>query len=360
MPSTLRFVLVQTPQLYLLSYRRHSFSMMPPRYLFRVWSDQAHGTNSPTLFLPSKMKTTNPVTAAELRAALVGKKKGSRFVFATSSLLCALQHAISKSKKENRVRIICMDTEMCNRRNRGPVQFISAAGVLRKAKAKNVISRWSSKPLDFSDVYFTTTSIIPGQGSYWISFQSLKNNGLFNLYPELGIINSTGRPGFETPITNLRSLWLETPTRCTVEEIDLAIKIASTFVALRPPGEEDCHLVPKHLLSWFLALKVAESQSARLYVRLEQLSSTKLGIIENETLARSRPVEYDRYCRIRRNIRRLEIERSSVQYLRPDISREEIQRREKAYKKLRHKESSFKSKERTTATKRGAQTWKAK
>lgn len=114
-------------------------------------------------------------------------------------------------------------------------------------------ARWTYEERDYSDVWVTTDVIVPGKGSYYVSFEALKDDGLYKVFPELAVIARRNNPGLESPVNNLRWLWYSQNRDLPLDELDLAAKLAAAF---KPVEErEDGGKVPCHLLSWFIALK---------------------------------------------------------------------------------------------------------
>lgn len=92
---------------------------MTPKYLFRVWSEQSHGTNTPTLFVPAsghispdKPFEHSDITAQLVKDALIGHQlPNCPFIFFTDSPIHALQLAAKKKADGfGQMQITCVDT----------------------------------------------------------------------------------------------------------------------------------------------------------------------------------------------------------------------------------------------------------
>lgn len=249
-----------------------------PRFLFRTWTDQSNGTNTPTV-LKSAWRSWNDRSVftelpfprqrstlrSKLQGALMGREiKVNPFLFTTCSLLYAIQHAIDKTrgKAQSNAYIICIDTKTCERPDGGDVRFYQADQVMAKYGLPTPKARWTQQERDYADVWVTTDTIVPGKNSYYVSFDTLKDVGLFKLYPELGHIARSANPGLETPVRQLRRHRYSRERDLRPEQFSLAAKLAAAFEPVKQGV--GASPVPPHPLAWFIALKGQQSQGRRL------------------------------------------------------------------------------------------------
>ena len=244
-----------------------------PRYTFRVFSNESNGTNSPNFFEPASgpMYRSNDDTRLcynrvhgsllqQLKKALLATKAPlNPFIFTTSSLLLALQHAIRKDKNKENVQIVCIDTEHARTPEGETIHFEQATDVMNKLSTVSLKARWTSLEIDYSGVWVATDTIVPGYGSSVVSFQTLKETGLFHLYIELDVINRRSKPGLEKPVADLRNFWFASSKDLSHKRIALAAKLASTF---QPVREEDS-TPPFVETSAILVLSAQEPQRER-------------------------------------------------------------------------------------------------
>ena len=288
-----------------------------PRFLFRVWTDQSNGTNSPALIasawrawhalgkFPKDPGKRLRMLKKKYKDALMGKEVDfNPYVFTTSSLLNAIQHAISNTKGggEKNAYIIWIDTRTCERADGEPVRFHSAIQKMIDFDMSTPRARWTYEERDYSDVWVTTDRVIPGEGSFYISFDNLKDVGLFKLFPELDVIDRRPKPGLESPVNDLRRLWYRQKRDLPADEITLAAQLAAAFNSVQ--DRQTCTEVPSHLLAWFIGLKSQRPDGRRLQHWLESHDAHP-GSIDPALLGRkSRLPELNRYYQIHDVVRK--------------------------------------------------------
>ena len=112
---------------------------MTPKYLFRVWSKQSHGTNTPTLFVPASgpISSNKPfehskITARIVQDAFIGRQlPNCPFIFLTDSPIHALQLAAKKKADGfGEMQITCVDTTSSSTPEGASVEIRSAKSIL--------------------------------------------------------------------------------------------------------------------------------------------------------------------------------------------------------------------------------------
>lgn len=230
--------------------------------------------------------------------------KDNPFVFTTSSLLYAIQHAIAKTKGrgESNAHIICIDTQTCKRPNGRDIRFHTADYLMNVYGLGTIRARYTQEERNYSDVWVTTDCIIPGKGSYHVSFDELKAIGLYKLYPEFAEVERRNNPGLETPVKGLRKWWYNQQRDLPTNEFTLAAKLANACNPIR--GTQPAVDVPNHLLAWFIALKGQRRDGKRLRRWLESHDPRPGGVASGADVRKARIPELDRYRQVYAVVRR--------------------------------------------------------
>lgn len=191
------------------------------------------------------------------------------FVFTTSSMLLAYQHALDKaSKGERNVYILCIDTWNLKTVDGQAVHFISAMSLMRGLNMEAREAYHTGELNDFCDVYLTTSDFLLGPECSVVTLDRLKEVGLFRLFPDQGkyVRKKTPRErkkadakkrrngeGLETPVRDLRAYRYKDDKQqdWSSEEISSAAKLALEWQSVL--GEVNV-AVPMHILAYLLAL----------------------------------------------------------------------------------------------------------
>ena len=318
-----------------------------PRFLYRSWVNESNGTNSRTEFRPAFYTTNKTHTRfgmtydctgepldKQLRKALVKNKVARNpFIFTTASPLYAFQHAITKAKEGHNVHITCIDTSTALNASGKPVQFRSMPKLMEELKMEPLTThRYPYKEMVFTDVYVTTDSIILGEGSTVASWDALLDAGIFGLYPEYAIMSRRHIPGLETPVKDLRNIWLKLCNDLTLKELSLAAKLALKFESLSTREVVD---VPSHLLSALMALKGQNVGGKQFATWLDTYSHPRTsGDAIGNAIQASAVLEVDRYAELLNVISMRCIPIDQVNSLDTDIPYDHIVGQQKAYNKV--------------------------
>jgi hypothetical protein len=206
-----------------------------PRYLYRVYSSASPGSNSPTRMSPiASTWCQHSVSLEDMRPRMVRdmlEKHLQRipdcedqFTSWTSSLLCALHHAIYDTARQDEVRVCIIDTLTLDN-----APFYHAAALF---KLYGISPRENLQHEYFTAEYLSTGTIHIGEaGSTTIRFSDLVNGGLYDLVPHL-------RPKPERlPLCEAAAQFKRTHFRIPAEmsqcEIDIAKSLAQSVPGAR-------------------------------------------------------------------------------------------------------------------------------
>lgn len=233
-------------------------------YLFRAYSDDSQGVNTPTLFAPQAAKTHLPVTSYEpsnmgdeelgkkLKTALNTRKLESPFVFFTASFMFAVQIARArKLKGEKNIFITAIDisTAWTPAGKASPFQHVPP--MLQQLNIRQERADGSEK--DYRDIFLTMDCVLPGAKSKTVSFDQLEAAGLYQLYPALtwGRERGDGRTRLGRNSEDPRAFHFRTTQALTMCRVNLAAILAATFAA---PGQQVKKVDPS-ILAYFLAFQ---------------------------------------------------------------------------------------------------------
>ena len=199
--------------------------------LWRVSSKQSHGTNSTTRFSLSKgvsiTKTKRcrvPKTEGEkLELALIGKHFDDvPVIFFSSSLQFAVQLALwMEAKGRTEIRITCICAGTAKTPDRTSVLFHSV---------QDLIKKWGLELRnEYAGEYVSMSDVVLGQGSCYVSLETLIGNGLYDLYPELSEVNNRKRVKWYSAVRDLRAYCFGREFALTKDEIDVAARLAGCF-----------------------------------------------------------------------------------------------------------------------------------
>ncbi|KAF2479515.1 hypothetical protein BDY17DRAFT_327478 [Neohortaea acidophila] len=341
---------------------------MAPRYLLRAFSDVSNGTNTRHGFAPAGnaserqssykgLKYNKDVGALnqQLKVAEYGKEAPENpFIFATVSLLYALQHAWKKGRKckrwaaGNNIQIVVIDTGTAKTSGGEPVAWHRVQDLMAELGLK-LTAKYSNHVIDYSDVWVTTDDIVLGEGSYHASFDELKQARLFDLCPEL----SACWQGLEKPVNDLRRLWYEQDKKpdwtgydVRGKEISLAAKIADVFKPVRDPKSD---YVDPHLFAILLALKNESANSPHLRAWLDLHSSANDEDVTDvtESVQDTGMPEVDKATALFARLRQRRVMAADVLLLETTIPEDHMALQKKAYLKDRLKRNEEKNKVQT-------------
>lgn len=199
-----------------------------PRYLYRAHSSSSNGRNSSRSFTPQSPIYTNNLSDIQRQHAkdmlenhfLWNCRPNDQFVSWTSSLLWALQHAIRKDFRGDRdVQICVLDTskiETCS--------FFAASDLIRIYRVPD-----EGK---LAHRYYVTEYLYHGGlfvhgSSSTVSFNLLREYGLFNLLPELDDLEF--KPKLCIAVENFRVRMVSVSRAVAPIEGQIALQIASLF-----------------------------------------------------------------------------------------------------------------------------------
>ncbi|GAB1733623.1 hypothetical protein NU195Hw_g2305t1 [Hortaea werneckii] len=238
---------------------------MTPNYLFRVWSKQSHGTNTPTLFAPASRSVDldnvfrpPEITAQLVQSAFVGRPLPEcPFIFFTDSSIYALQLAAKKKADGyGEMQITCVDTSTSCTPEGASVEFRLAKSVLDDYGAV-MRTKHDGSARDYPDEYITIhQSVILGPGSTTVAYDRLIQLGLFQLYPHLEAVNQRRRVMWYHSINDLREYGFAVgrPIKeLSKEKIIIAAQLAASFTPAI--GNKYLSSAPIHLVAAFLALQ---------------------------------------------------------------------------------------------------------
>lgn len=251
----------------------------PPQYLFRAYSDQSQGLNTPTLFAPKAAlnqkeavpprlytpKPQNQHTPYELIDALAWKTTSDKFLFFTPSLLLAISVAtFRKSRGETGLRIACLETD--------EGEFESVPEIFRKWNHPGVKGR------EYADVYVSMRCVDLSQGrrQAWISaFSDLVEAGLYRLYPALEGNERRFRPRLNFVVQDMRRFGFGMEedeeeeeggegVEMTMGMVGTAAEMARGFRLLSSEGGYEEDHVPVHILACLLSFRKRDSRDRGL------------------------------------------------------------------------------------------------
>ena len=252
---------------------------MAPRYLFRVWSNQSHGKNAQTLFLPASASPTPSkpsdhadITAHLVQDAFIGRHlPNCPFIFFTDSPIHALQLATKKKADGfGAMQITCIDTTSSRTLEGESVEFHSAKTIIHKYGAV-MRTNHDGSAREYPDEYITIhQSVKLGPGSATVAYDRLIELGLFRLYPHLEAVNQRRRVMWYHSINDLREYGFG-PDRSIKELPKVKIVIAAQLAASFTPavGNKEFGTAPIHLIAAMLALQKRNSANLALSVCFE-------------------------------------------------------------------------------------------
>lgn len=268
-----------------------------PRWQFRVFTDCSNGFNSATYLAPALIVPKQRVKYGSvvyegangkmlhprLLTALTGTRQvDNPFVFTTTSLLLAIQHSMDKTAKGHaNACCLCIDTWKIRTTEGNPVNLRPAVDLMRDLHMDDPKAYFTGIVRDFDDVYLTSEKFILGPGCSMVTFKTLKELGLFRLFPDQGKDRGSQNPkpatkedrrkrggsGLETPVRDLRAWRYDGMRDLDEAEINLAAQLA---FAWNPVDGSENNEVPMHLLAFFLDLKSQDPDGKKLRVWIEQ------------------------------------------------------------------------------------------
>ncbi|RMY32133.1 hypothetical protein D0866_06818 [Hortaea werneckii] len=238
---------------------------MTPKYLFRVWSKQSHGTNTPTLFVPASgpISSNKPlehfeITAQIIQDAFVGRPlPRCPFIFFTDSPIHAFQLAAKKKADGfGAMQITCIDTTSSWTLEGASVKFHPAKMIIDNYGAA-MRTNYDGSAREYADEYITIyQSVKLGPGSATVAYDRLIQLGLFQLYPHLEAVNQRRRVMWYHSINDLRDYGFgpDRPIKeLSKEKINIAVELAASFTPA--VGNKENGAAPIHLIAAFLALQ---------------------------------------------------------------------------------------------------------
>lgn len=238
---------------------------MAPRYMFRVWSNQSHGTNTQTLFLPasaslspSKSSDHAEITAQIVQNAFIGRPLPEcPFIFFTDSPIHALQLAAKKKADGiGDMQITCINTTSSKTPEGTLVELHSAKTIIHKCGAV-MRTNHDGSAREYPDEYITIyQSVKLGPGSATVAYDRLIQLGLFQLYPHLEAVNQRRRVMWYHSINDLRDYGFAQDRRIkelSKEKIIIAAELAASFTPA--VGNKEFGTAPIHLIAAMLALQ---------------------------------------------------------------------------------------------------------
>ncbi|KAK5128713.1 hypothetical protein LTR85_000046 [Meristemomyces frigidus] len=257
-----------------------------PDHLFRVWSDQSNGTNTPILFAPASVSSTNSANDAsveqaatgniadQLKTAFLGQAAPANpFVFFTNTLLFALQlAAFKKAAGDTNIYISCIVVGTTKTTEGKSVVFRPAISMLKEHSVE-LKNRSDGSVREYEGVFVTTTSVYVGTGSLYIGYENLIKDGLFELYPELQAVTQRCEVRLQLTVSDLRKYWFATERPLTREKINTAAKLAAAFSPVI--GGDVLDAVPAHLFASFLALQRRDINDPALAQCIDRRSTSK-------------------------------------------------------------------------------------
>lgn len=241
-----------------------------PSCLFRVFSGESNGVNTTKHFIPFALTVLNDYTqnglntfARDLEDALCNRRmRKCPFVFATPSLLYALQYAAKKkSNGEQDIVITCINTTTATDEQGNQVNWLNAESLV---KAHNVKMRCckDGSARCYEHEWLTTSYVTLGEGSSYARYDKRLKSKLFQLHPALGVTAEGARVRWFLAVRVLRGYGFCEEYALTDEKIALAVKIAAVFQPCKI-ADKDVD-APSHLLAAFLALEKRDAQDAVL------------------------------------------------------------------------------------------------
>ena len=199
-----------------------------PRYLYRTYSNNSHGTNTLSTFEPgSKTYTDNLSELPDGRARDMLQKHllweifpADEFVSWTNSLLWALQHAIRKdSRRERDVKICVLHTSKIDTRS-----FFAVSDLLCIYK---VADRDKLTHRYYSAEYLYHGGLSVHGSSSTVPFNRLRECGLFSLLPEMD--DPTWKSSLWNAVARFRNVMCSVPQSIAQGECRAALRLASLF-----------------------------------------------------------------------------------------------------------------------------------
>ena len=188
-----------------------------PKILWRVRDANSYGTNSANLFSPGGTHQTTASSATAMDAELFGSDSNmvrnivlgrpvpnNPYVLWTSSLLFNLAFASYKrALGQKNIHITCIDPGQAKSVNKGPVELHNVGALLQKYRVE-LHNRSDGSLRKYDHEYAIKASFVPGSGSAYVDFETLVNNGLPDLLPELFQANERGNHRLHLVFTDLR------------------------------------------------------------------------------------------------------------------------------------------------------------
>jgi hypothetical protein len=253
-------------------------------YVFRVYSDQSHGTNTVRKFEPAAYSEGRPRHQAEqqpealssiseqLPKALAWKDVPQcPFVFFTRSLLFALVYAsYKKTKGEANIIIVCVKVSTATSADGAPAKFYSVSELMKRFNVQSR-ERKDGSLYEYRHELAITTSLIPGEGSTYARYESLVAQNLHELHPVLGTINDRHRPRLNIATEDLREFGFTEAFDLSNRKISVAMQLALNFVPHATGRDNtDSDENSTHLLAWFLSLQKRSIADPALKMWIDQ------------------------------------------------------------------------------------------
>lgn len=232
-------------------------------YLFRAYSDQSQGINTPTLFAPKTAIDHLPITqysppkkstsqlGGQLQDAVAWKKTPSPFIFWTASLFFALQVARSRKRKnETNIRIIALDIRTSKTaKDGGQVTFTPVPTMLKEHGVR--LEKKDGTEYDYSNEILTMDCVVPGAESRTVDFEALELHGLYELYPALNwaFERDDGRTRLHRNTVALREFHFQDEQCLTLGRLGVAAALAAMFMTRAGQMDDVDSTILAHLLA---------------------------------------------------------------------------------------------------------------
>lgn len=203
-----------------------------------------------------------PITASELKNSLIGWHSTST-VFFTDSFLLALQFAIWKASDGfKNFCITCVKASTARTAEGEEVEFLSIPRLIRKLNPGLRPNR-DGTSREYTTEYITRSEVILGEGSCYVGFQELIDNGLYDLYPALKQANEHYHNLYRTMISLRQSLFAQGAQMLTTSDIDVAANLALSFrpILSRLTTSEE---TMSHLFAGILGLQKRDASDTAL------------------------------------------------------------------------------------------------
>ena len=245
-----------------------------PEVLFRVFGRVSNGDNSPEYFAPAckarQIDNSNafasnkpqPLTGAQLKMLLLDKHvPDAQVIFFASSLLFDLQLAARmRAQGSKDLKIVCIYAKTARTSDGKPVVFQSVKSLMEKLDVR-LTNRGDGAVREYPIEYAVTSDVVPGPGSFYVSFQDLLDNGLYMLYPELEGVNKRHNVKLHRAVEQLRAFSFSKERALSKEKIT----VAKNLIARVKSCDADASLPDDSpVVSHLLALQKRDSHDLEL------------------------------------------------------------------------------------------------